>query len=84
MEGLEKELAAIKASRCLAESNATNSSKAAKVAEVTAVTTLSRLTVDEMELEALRSRQVRMEVEIWDVVEKTKDAVFEEVEVIYL
>lgn len=84
VEALEKELVGSTAALLLAESSLANSSKAAKVAEARAVAALSCLTASDMKLEVLRSKVAEKEVEMRDVVEKLKDAVFEEVEVIYL
>ena len=83
MEGLEKELIASKVAQRMVESIATNSSKAVKVAKAKAVAPLSLLTASEIELEALRFKLAEMEMEMRDAMEKSKDAVFEEVEAIY-
>lgn len=78
------DLVASKAARRLAETSASSSSKVAKVAEAKAVAALNCLITSEMKLEALRSKIAEMEVEMRDVMEKSKDAMFEEVEAIYL
>ena len=76
-------LAASMAAWHLAKSNDAYSSKAMKVAEAKAVAALSRLTACEMELGVLHSKLVKEAAEM-QVIETSKDAAFEEVEVVYL